>query len=170
MEENVQSNAPMAKPPTVLDGLMQPGFPVKVFTCLFFEKCVVFCKTGSFATDSAGTMRSALGGYTGAGLIMGAVGGLIDAQTNKNRTDQAASMATIEPENIVAAHKLNFSLSYDSISRIELKGPNFAGEFRIIVYANGKSEKYRMDKQSKSTAKYIIGVFSEYIPGKVIVK
>ncbi|MBU0487012.1 MAG: hypothetical protein KKD31_03570 [Bacteroidetes bacterium] len=170
MEENNTPEMQAPKPPTVLDGMMQPGFPVKVFTTLFFENCVVFCKTGSFATDSAGTMRSALGGYTGAGLIMGAVGTLVDHTNRESRVNKAAAVAALEPQKIVAAHSRNFMLPYSSITSVELKGPNFAGELRVKVYAGGKKHKFRMDKQSKSTGKYITDVFNEFLAGKVVAR
>jgi hypothetical protein len=141
---------------------------VKVFTLLFFNNSVVFIKSGSFTTNSAGTMRAALGGYTGDGLIMGAIGTLVDDSNRKSRVNHAASLASLSPEQIVQVHKQNFLLLYDTIEKIEMKGPNFAGELKLSFYANGKRHKFRLDKQSKSTVQYYTKIFDEFVPGVLI--
>jgi len=166
--QNPQSQVPYQKPPTVVDGLVQPGLPAKVFSVLFFENCLVFVKSGSFSPNSAGTMRTALGGYTGAGMVMGAVGNLIDYQTNKSRMEHVAGMASYSPGEIAQAHKHNFLLLYSVIEKVEMKGPNFAGEMRLSVYARGEKHKFRIDNQSKSSGSYIRQVFDSFLPGKVL--
>jgi len=60
-------------------------------------------------------------------------------------------------------------LLYDEVEIIEIRGPNFARELRIIVNA-AKIHKFRMDRQSKESAKYIERVFNEFLPGKVVKK
>lgn len=170
MNDQLNSTPQGQMPPTVLGGFLQPGLPAKVYSCLFFNNCVVFGKTGSFSTDSAGTMRSALGGYTGAGMIAGAVGGLIDAASSANRTEKTAAMAGNMPDQIVASHKQNFKLDFDKISSVEIKGPNFAGEVKVIVNGGGASHKFRVDRQSKASAKYIVDVFQKFLAGKVSVR
>src|SRR5665811_1371252 len=83
-------------------------------------------------------MRTALGGYTGDGLIMGAIGTIIDQNNMEMRVSKTAAVAAYDPEEIVKTHKRNFLLRYGEIEKIELKGPNFAKELRIIIYAGGK--------------------------------
>ncbi|MFH2094590.1 MAG: hypothetical protein ABIJ16_02725 [Bacteroidota bacterium] len=165
-ENNQQGSGNMPKPPTVLDGLLQPGFPAKVFTVFFLNDCMVFAKTGSFGTAMGSTMQASLGGFTGAGMIAGAVGGLADAGNASNRADKAAGLAGLDPQQIVAAHKNNLMVPYGALRGVELKGPNFAGELKVIVDA-GSSHKFRMDKQSKASAAYVEKVFNEFLPGKV---
>jgi len=155
------------KPPTVLDGFLQPGFPMaKVFTCFFLSECIVFLKTGSFGTNMAGTMRASQGGYTSTGLITGAIGGIADLFNDEDRINKASAVAGYSPENMVAAHKRNFMLTYEQIKSVEIKGPNFAGEIRIIINAD-KTRKFRIDRQSRDSAKYIERVFNEFLSGKI---
>ncbi len=153
------------KPPTVIDGLIQPGFPAKVFSALFFDFCVVFVKSGSFGTNSSGTMRASLGGFTKEALLMGAIGTLIDGKNRESRINNTASMASNSLGVIVQAHKLNFLLLYDKIEKVEMKGPNFAGEIKLSFYANGQRHKFRLDKQSKTTLQYYYKVLNEFVPG-----
>lgn len=155
------------KPPTILDGLVQPGFLAKVYTAFFMPDCLVFVKTGSVNTDMSGSMRAALGGATGDALIMGALGSIADARNRKKRIAKAASVASWEPEQMVAAHKRNYMLPYNAIKQVTIKGPNFAGELRIIVEA-GIQNKYRLNNQSKASAQYVEKVFNEFLPGKII--
>lgn len=158
------------KPPTVIDGLVIPGITFKVYSLLFFENCVVFVKSGSIATDTAGNMRSALGGYTGAGLVMGAVGSIVDQHSRENRMDNVASVAAYNPGMIAQAHKDNFLLLYQFIDYVEFKGPNFAGEIKLKFSAKGETRKYRIDNQSKSSGAYIRKVFESFLQAKVIDK
>ncbi len=158
------------KPPTVLDGFTQPGFPfAKIFTCFFFNNCVVFAKTGSFGINSSGTIRGVLGGFTPTALIAGAIGLIFDMRNDQRRSNRAMEMADFNPENMVYNHKLNFMLLYDEVENVEIKGPNFARELRIVVNAS-KIHKFRIDRQSKESAKYIERVFNEFLPGKVVKK
>ena len=160
-------NTPKApKPPTIIDGMMQPGFPAKVFTCFFLSDCLVFVKTGSFSTDMAGTMRASLGGYTGDAMILGAVGSIADYHNQQKRMENAAHVAGWDPEQMVAAHKRNFMLLYSAISKIELKGPNLFREVRVFIEA-GKTHKFRLNNQSKTVFAYNEKVFNEFLPGKV---
>ena len=163
---NPGDNQPQQKPPTILDGLMQPGFPAKVFTVFFLNECMVFVKTGSYSTDMGGTMRAALGGYTGDALIMGALGSLADYRNRNSRMKNAATVAGWNPDDMVAAHKRNFMLPYNLVNKIELKGPNFAGELRVIV-DTGKTQKFRVNNQSKQSALYYEKIFNEFLPGKI---
>lgn len=164
------TNSDYQKPPTVLDGFIVPGFPVKVFTCLFFSDCIVFIKTGSFTTNLAGTMHAALGGYSGDGLIMGAMGTLVDDATRENRIAKTAELAAYNIDEIVKAHKRNFKLDYKSITSIEMKGPNFAGEIRFRFYEGKNCYKFRMDKAGKTTSKFVKNILDEYVPNKLIFK
>ncbi|HBL75625.1 MAG: hypothetical protein A2W90_05040 [Bacteroidetes bacterium GWF2_42_66] len=168
---NNPENTPQApKPPTIIDGMMQPGFPTaKVFTCFFLSDCLVFVKTGSFSTNMAGTMRASLGGYTGDAMIMGAIGGIADYHNQQKRMKNAVHVAGWNPEQMVAVHKRNFMLPYSAINTIELKGPNFAGEVRVIVEA-GETHKFRLNRQSKASFAYCEKIFSEFLPGKVVHK
>jgi len=169
-ETNTNPGGQQTKPPTVLDGFLQPSFPfAKVFTCFFLNNCMVFTKTGSFGTNAAGTMRGSLGGFTPAAMVAGAVGTLVDMHNDGSRAEKAAGMSAYSPENMVAAHKRNFMLPYGDVRNVELKGPNFAGEFKVIVYAD-KIHKFRIDRQSKASAQYIESVFNQFLPGKIIKK
>lgn len=153
--------------PTVLDGFLQPGFPLaKVFTCFFLNDCLVFVKTGSFGTNMSDTMRASLGGYTSTGLIAGAIGGVVDVFTADSRIKNATQVAGYSRENMVAAHKRNFMLPYQQITLIEIKGPNFAGELKVIFHSE-KIHKFRINRQSKASANYIEQVFLKFLPGKI---
>ena len=154
-------------PPTVMDGLIVPGLSMKVYSALFFSNCVVFIKSGSISTDSAGSMRAVFGGYTGTGMIMGAVGSIIDANSRENRMEKTSSVAQLPPGVIAQMHKNNFLLLYENIKRIEFKGPNFADEVRVKIESNNQTYKFRIDKQSKSSAKYYRDVFERFLPQKV---
>lgn len=156
--------------PTVLGDFLQPGFPTaKVFSVFFLENKLVFTKTGSGGTDTAGKMRAGLGGFTSTAMIAGAIGTLVDSDSAKSRSDKASQMAALNADDMVKAHKLNFMLSYDNIKSVEIKGPNFAGELKVMVNAD-KTYKFRIDKQSKDSARYIEKIFNEYLPQKVIKK
>lgn len=155
------------KPPTALGNFLQPGFPfAKIFTALFFHDRVVFAKSGSGATNAAGTMQASLGGFTPTALVAGAVGSIVDSVTSDKRAERAAGLAALDPEAIVASHKKNFMLPYGAVKSVEIKGPNFAGEVKVIIVAD-KTHKFRIDKQSKAAAKYIEEVFAEFFPGKI---
>ncbi len=165
--QNQQSQIPYSKPPTVLDGLIQPGLPLKVFSVLFFENCLVFIKSGSINPNTSGSMRASLGGYTGAGMVLGAVGSIIDGQTSQSRIDYVSGLATYSPGVIAQAHKQNFLLLYSVIERVEMKGPNFAGEVRLSFYARGEKHKFRIDNQSKASGAYIKQVLETFLQGRV---
>lgn len=158
------------KPPAVLDGLLQPGFPLAtVFTAFLLEDTVVFAKSGSGGTNAAGTMSASLGGFTPAAMVAGAIGSVVDSQTADQRADKAAQMSAYSPEQLVAAHKRNFAIPFADVRSVEIAGPNFAGEVKVVVTA-GKTHKFRVDKQSKEAAKYIADVFDDALPGKVVRK
>lgn len=112
-------------------------------------------------------MRGYLGGYTPDAMVTGAIGTLVDSFNDESRVSKAAEMAGYSPEDMVAAHKRNFMISYSEVESVEIKGPNFAREVRIIIQA-GSRHKFRIDRQSKESANYIRKVFNEYLPGKVI--
>jgi len=153
------------KPPTILDGLIQPHFPfARVFTCFFLKDCLVFTKTGGCGTNASGTMRSALGGFTPAAMLASAIGTIVDMFHDQSRASNAAGMAAFSPENMVASHKRNFMFSYCEIKSVEIKGPNIAGELKVIINAD-KTYKFRIDRQSKESANYIRRVFNEFTNG-----
>ncbi|MDX9881526.1 MAG: hypothetical protein RBS73_05630 [Prolixibacteraceae bacterium] len=165
--ENIPKPPPVPKPPTIIDGMMQPGFPTaKVFTCFFLSDCMVFVKTGSISTDTAGSIRSFFGGYTSDALLLGAVGGLVDDYNRQKRMKNAARAVAWDPRQMVAAHKRNFMLPYNLIHTIEIKGPNFAGEARVVVDA-GKIYKFRLNRQSKASFAYYERIFNDFLPGKI---
>lgn len=163
---NPDNPHPKQLAPTILDGFMQPGFPAKVFTLFFLDDCLVFVKTGSFSTNMGGTMQTALGGYTGDGLIMGALGSLVDMRNRESRMNNAAAVVSWDPDRMIASHKRNFKIPYNLIRRVELKGPNFAGEVKVLVEAD-KTHKFRLNKQSKSSIVYYEKTFNKYLPGKI---
>jgi hypothetical protein len=167
MENEPKLNKPAQVAPTVVDGFIKPGFPAKVYTCLFFESCVAFCKTGSIAPNTSGSMRAFLGGSTGDAQILGAIGAIFDSFTRRKRVEKAAMVSSFEPHDILAAHKRNFILYYDTISRVELKGPNFAGEVRVRFYTPQKTYKLRLDNQSKSSFNYINEIFKKFLGNKM---
>lgn len=161
---------PLPKPPTIFDGFVQPGFPLaKVFTCFFLRDCLVFVKTGSLSTNMGGSIRTSLGGFTGDALILGAMGSIADQHNRENRMEKAASVASWNAEQMVAAHRRNFMLRFSEIEIIRLKGPNFAGELRVII-ESGKSYKFRLNNQSKNSVAYLEKVFNEFLPGKILRK
>lgn len=164
--DHPESSQPKYIAPTVLDGFIQPGFLPKVFTAFFMKDCIVFVKTGSINTDTAGSIRASMGGYTGDALILGALGSIVDARSRKKRIEKAASVASLEPEQMVAAHKRNYMIPYNTIRQVTFKGPNFAGELRIVIEA-GATNKYRINNQSKSSALYYEKVFNEFLPGRI---
>jgi len=160
---------PVEKPPTVLDGFIQPGLSVKVYTMFFLKDTLVAAKTGSWATHAAGTMSAAMGGSVASRSQGYAIGTLMDHVNRNKRGDNAAKLAGYSPDEMVAADKANFQLPYSLISYVEIKGPNFAGEVNVKLGAD-KEHKFRVDTQSKSSVKYIVDIFQEFLPGKVIQK
>ena len=151
----------------VLDGFVQPSFPfARVFTLFFLPNCLVFTKTGSFGTNASGILRGSLGGYTPEAMVVGAIGTLFDQHNDESRRSEASALAAFSPENMVAAHKRNFMISYENVESVEIRGPNFGGELRIIVLAGGR-HKFRMDRQSKASAKYVKDLFLLFLQGKV---
>jgi hypothetical protein len=165
-EENNSSGPQNSLPLTVIDGFMQPGFPLaKVFTCFFFPDGIVFAKTGSLGTDMAGTLRASLGGYTADAMIAGAIGGIADHFNSNKRIARASEIVEYQPESIVATNKRNFFLNYHQIQQLEMKGPNFSGEVRIIITAE-KRYKFRINRQSKASAQYLEKVFTKFLSNK----
>jgi hypothetical protein len=108
-----------------------------------------------------------LGGYSPDAMVTGAIGTLVDAFNDESRGSKAAEMAGFSPEDMVAAHKRNFMISYSEVESVGIKGPNFAREVRIVIQA-GSRHKFRIDRQSKESVNNIRRVFSEYLQGKVI--
>ena len=162
-------SAPVEKPPTVLDGFIQPGLPVKVYTIFFMKDCFVAAKTGSWTTHAAGTMSTAMGG-SGASRSQGyAIGTLMDHFSSNSRGDKAEKLAGYGPDEMVAADKANFQVPYSFVTSVEIKGPNFANELHIKIKA-GKDHKFRMDNQSKDSIRYVLNVFQEFLPGKIFNK
>ena len=109
----------------------------------------------------------ALGGYTAEAMVAGAIGKLVDLHNDQERSSRVSEMASDTSESLVAAHKLNFQLSYAAVEKVEIRGPNFAGELRIIILADRKF-KFRIDRQSRGSAKYVEDVFLRFLPGKII--
>jgi hypothetical protein len=160
---------PVEKPPTVLDGFIQPGLPVKVYTIFFMKDRLVATKTGSWTTYAAGTMSTAMGG-SGSSRAQGyAIGSIMDHFSSNSRGDKAAKLAGYSPDEMAAADKANFQVPYGFVSSVEIKGPNFANELHIKIKA-GKEHKFRIDNQSKDSIRYIINVFQEFLPGKITLK
>lgn len=169
VEENADQNQKI-KPPTVLGDFLQPGFPLaKVFTVFFMDNVLIFAKTGSGSTDAAGTMAASLGGFTPTALVAKGVGAVVDHLSEEKRSDKAAQLAAFSPEDVVASHKLNSMIPFDAVKTVEIKGPNFAGEVRVIITAD-KIHKFRINKQSKDSANYVESVFNDFLPGKVVKK
>lgn len=154
-------------PPVILDGLVKPGFFNKTFTCLFFKNIMVFIKTGNMGTNTGGRMQAVLGGPAGAGMIAGAIGSLFDSLNSRKRVDHAVDLSLLDPEDIINSGKLNFGLTYDSVSQVFIKPPGWSGELKIRIVSNGEVHKFVMEKQSKASAKYVVGIFGKYLPGKV---
>ncbi len=157
--------------PQVINGFVQPSFPfAKVFTFFFFSDSLVIAKTGSGSLNTAGIMKASLGGFTAAAMVAGAVGEVVDQNKATKQADAAGELVeqltSDTPASIVAAHKLNFQLPYDLIKEVKIKGPNFAGELSFCITAD-KQHKFRMDKQSKESARIVIDAFEQYVPGKV---
>jgi hypothetical protein len=155
--------------PRVLGSFLQPGFPfAKVFTVYFLADRLVFAKTGTGPTNAGGTMQAALGGFTAAALAAKAVGTLVDASSEASRDANTAMLGGLSPDAIVAAHKLNFQLPFDAVRGVTIKGPNFAGEVKVVVTAD-REHKFRIDKQSKASAQVIIDAFRDTLGSKVTV-
>jgi hypothetical protein len=157
------------KPPIVLDGFTQPGFPVKVFTVFFMKDRMVFAKTGSWTTSAAGTMSASMGGSAGGRMQGYAIGTLMDHFSGKDREAKASMLAGFDPDMMVSADKANFQTLYSAVSMVEVKGPNFAGEVNVKVKAV-REHKFRLDNQSKESLKYVLDVFQEFLPGKTVQK
>lgn len=155
------------KPPTILSDLIQPGLIAKIYTIFFMDDCMVFAKTGSGGTDTSGSMRAFHGGAGANALIFSGIGKIIDFHSSQQRGNAAAQYAALNPSSMVSAHKHNFMLTYNSVKMIELKGPNFAGEMKVIVTAE-TTHKFRVDNCSKSLADYFEKTFNEFLPGKIV--
>jgi hypothetical protein len=162
MENPTDDKRIVTDSPSVLDGFVKPGFTAKVYTCLFFKECMVFCKTGSFGPNSSGTMSTALAGNIGDSLLLGAIGSIIDSFTNRKRVNKAAELLSLSPEEIAKSNKRNVLVKYSDVKRVEIKGPNFAGELRIRIHTSDNLIKYRLDKQSESLANYTRELFSKF--------
>lgn len=160
---------PVEKPPTILDGFIQPGLPVKVYTVFFMKDRLVFTKTGSWTTHAAGTMSAAMGGTVGGRTQGFAIGTIMDHVNRNNRGDKAKQLAGYSPDEMVAADKANFQVPYSFVTRVEIKGPNFARELNVKIKA-GKEHKFRLDNQSTDSIGYIYRTFNEFLPGRIIQK
>lgn len=155
------------RPPAVLGRFLQPGFPfAKIFSVFFMKDTLVFAKTGSGATNAAGVMLASLGGYNATSMVASAIGSVADQHSEKNRSEKSVQLAAYSPEEIVASHKRNFMIAFSDVKTVEIKGPNWGGEVTVIITAD-KAHKFRIDKQSKDSAKYMESVFQEFLPGKV---
>lgn len=153
--------------PTVIDGFIKPDFPFgKVYTCFFMTDCLVFVKTGRFGTNIKGSIHASQGGYTSDSLILGAIGGIIDMFNSDRRMKNANALASLTPIEMVNADKRNFMVPISEIRKIEFKGPNFANELIIRIFTE-KLIKFRLDSQSKNSARYITDIFSAFIPSEI---
>ncbi len=156
-----------ANQPVVLDGFIKPGFIARVYSLLLFPSCMVICKTGNFGSNSAGSMRASLGGNVGDGAILGAIGEIFDSARRNKRMEKAASLLSKSPEEIAQSDRRNYLISYNNIDRVEVKGPNFAGEIKLRIHTPTKTYKLRMDCQNKSSQIFFVNTLVEYLPGKV---
>lgn len=163
------TSVPTERPPTVLDGLIQPDLPVKVYTLFFLKDRLVATKTGSWTTYAAGTMSSAMGGSAASRSQGCAIGTLMDHFGSNSRGNKAEKLAGYGPDEMVAADKANFQVPYSFVTSVEIKRPNFANELHVKIKA-GKDHKFRMDNQSKGSIKYVLDIFQELLPGKVALK
>ena len=153
--------------PVILDGLVQSSFLfARVFTLFFLQGYLVLTKTGSFGTNTYGSIRGSLGGFTPEAMVTGAIGTLADQLNEEGRRTRAFELAALSPDQMVAAHKRNFKISYEDVESVEIRGPNFAGELSIIVLAGGRY-KFRMDRQSRVSAKNVKDLFLRYLQGKI---
>lgn len=167
-EISINASSVNKKTPTILSDLIKPGLPAKIFTAFFMDDRIVFAKTGSGSTNIEGTQRAFHGGFGASAAIMGGIGALMDYKRGKQRGDYAGEIASFSSEDILIADKNNFQVFYGNVSAVEVKGPNFAGELKIVVRENGNEHKFRMDKQSKDSANYIVCTFNQFIPNKVV--
>lgn len=156
-----------ANQPLVLDGFVKPGFIARVYSLLLFPNCMVICKTGNFGANSAGSMRASMGGNVGDGAILGAIGEIFDSARRKKRMEKAASLLTKSPKEIAQSDKRNYLINYIDIDKVEVKGPNFAGEIKLRIFTPATTYKLRLDGQNKSSQKFLVKTLSEYMPGKV---
>ncbi|MDX9846644.1 MAG: hypothetical protein RBT74_06665 [Tenuifilaceae bacterium] len=156
-----------ANQPVVLDGFVKPGFIARVYSLLLFPSCMVICKTGNFGASSAGSMRASMGGNVGDGAILGAIGEIFDSARRNKRMEKAASLLSKSPEEIAQSDKRNFLIRHIDIDKVEVKGPNFAGEIKLRIHTSSKTYKLRLDGQNKSSQKFLVKTLSEYMPGKV---
>ncbi len=93
----------------------------------------------------------------------------MDHFSSNSRGDKAEKLAGYSPDEMVAADKANFQVPYSFVTSVEIKDPNFANELHIKIKA-GKDHKFRMDNQSKDSIKYVLNVFQEFLPGKILHK
>ena len=155
---------------TVLTNFLQPSFPfAKVYSVFFMDNALVFAKTGSGGTNSAGTMSAALGGFTPIALLARAIGTLFDSSSAQSRADKTGQLASQSATDIVDSNKMNFTIAFEAVKNVEIKGSNFGGELKVTIYAD-KSHKFRIDRQSNASAKYIIDTFNQFFPGRVSIK
>lgn len=157
------------KPPTVLGDFLQPGLPAKIFTVFFFPDRLVAARTGSGSANSAGVLSTFLAGDIPMRIVGDAFGTIADQFSREDRNRKAAQLAGYDIDTMVATDKANFQLPYSAISGIEIKGPNFAGEVNVKISA-GKDHKFRVDDHTKDSVRYIVNIFNEFVPGKVVKK
>ncbi len=159
--------APQPRTPvTVLMDFIQPGFPfARVYSVFFLERELVFSRTGLGGTNAAGTLRGSLGGWSPAALIAGALGALADMFRSDRRVEKtvAAQRCIGEGE---GETEDDFTLPYDSITRVEVRGPNFVREIKVILWA-GEERRFRIDRQTEGDAQRIRQVFERFLPGRV---
>ena len=162
------TSTPSSRPPTVLGNFLQPGFPfAKVFSVLFMNGGMVFAKTGSGGTNAAGTLRASLGGSSPVALIASAIGTLYDTKSQDSRSAKTGQLGGQAVQDIVAADKRNFFVPFTAVKQVQVKVPHFGGEVKVIIEAD-KTHKFRIDRQSKESAKRIVSGFNEFLPGKVL--
>lgn len=165
-----QSAPQTAALPVALANFVQPGFPfAKVFSVYFMDGQMVFAKVGSGGTNAAGTMRASLGGATPMAMIAGAIGGLLDSATEDRRLARSVQLADQRVAQLLDANRHNFALPLATVTRVELRGPNWFREVKVLISAESE-HKFRIDKQSTDSLKAISSVFQQFLPGRVFVE
>lgn len=157
------------KAPLVLDGFMKEGFRTKVFTVLFYEDCLVFCKTGNLRTSTSNSIQTSLGVYTGDAMLLGAIAKIFDNWRGNKRVQEAADLSVMNPEEIAKANASNLLLYYSEIQRVELLRQKWLSEAKVRIRAS-KVFQFKLEDQSKKTLDCIEKTFNEFLPEKVMRK
>ena len=153
--------------PIVLGDFIQPGFPfAKVFSVYFVDNQMVFARVGSGGTNAAGAMRASLGGSTPVAMIAGAIGALVDGETENSRSEKSSQLGSQKVDQMICADKHNFAVPFEAVSRVEIKGPNWFREVKVLIVAD-RQHKFRVDKQSQDSARTIFSIFQQFLPGKI---